>query len=303
MNNKLISKKKVTFPVTPSLQVYLDAHGRSIEIPVSYDDLLRFEGMPILDGNARTRSGSIACTACRPGRARPQFEAAVLHPHADGSDTILPFIRWTASRFALYNTKPFRVKARMSSTTTTFSCTSRNATLPASTGWNGATSVAEPHHSCLPEHLSRNTSSASRDIFIAQRWNPVHAGQRAPPKSTSTTTLLLAAPGDMRSYNYVVVITQDFDRIQYRLRAIDFDQQSYEGRTGLQAGMPAGERCPHEMTTTCSQRNRWTNTKEERSLLANAQRARANVCTIYWPAQGGPHLRGGQNRRAQRRAV
>ena len=33
----------------------------------------------------------------------------------------------------------------------------------------------------------------------------------------------------MRSYNYVVVRTQDFDRIQYRLRAIDFDQQSYEG--------------------------------------------------------------------------
>jgi hypothetical protein len=34
---------------------------------------------------------------------------------------------------------------------------------------------------------------------------------------------------DMRSYNYVVVITQDFDRVQYRIRAMDFDQQSYEG--------------------------------------------------------------------------
>ena len=33
----------------------------------------------------------------------------------------------------------------------------------------------------------------------------------------------------MRSYNYVVVIMQDFDRIQYRIRSIDFDQQSYEG--------------------------------------------------------------------------
>jgi hypothetical protein len=34
---------------------------------------------------------------------------------------------------------------------------------------------------------------------------------------------------DMRSYNYVVVITQDFDRVQYRIRAMDFDQQCYEG--------------------------------------------------------------------------
>ncbi len=33
----------------------------------------------------------------------------------------------------------------------------------------------------------------------------------------------------MRAYNYVVVLTHDFDRIQYRLRAIDFDQQSFEG--------------------------------------------------------------------------
>ena len=36
--------------------------------------------------------------------------------------------------------------------------------------------------------------------------------------------------GDMRSYNYVVVMTPDFEEMQYRVRAIDFDQQSYEGR-------------------------------------------------------------------------
>ena len=36
--------------------------------------------------------------------------------------------------------------------------------------------------------------------------------------------------GDMRSYNYVVDVTPDFEEIQYRIRAIDFDQQSFEGR-------------------------------------------------------------------------
>jgi len=35
--------------------------------------------------------------------------------------------------------------------------------------------------------------------------------------------------GDMHSGNFVVDITPDFDRTAYRLRAIDFDQQSYEG--------------------------------------------------------------------------
>jgi hypothetical protein len=36
--------------------------------------------------------------------------------------------------------------------------------------------------------------------------------------------------GDMRSYNYVVVVTPDFEGAQVRIRAMDFDQQSYNGR-------------------------------------------------------------------------
>lgn len=39
--------------------------------------------------------------------------------------------------------------------------------------------------------------------------------------------------GDMRSYNFVVGITPDIEDYQYRIRAIDFDQQSYEGRKNL----------------------------------------------------------------------
>src|SRR5690606_4902918 len=35
--------------------------------------------------------------------------------------------------------------------------------------------------------------------------------------------------GDMRSYNFVVQITPDFDDFQFRIRAIDFDQQFCEG--------------------------------------------------------------------------
>jgi hypothetical protein len=35
--------------------------------------------------------------------------------------------------------------------------------------------------------------------------------------------------GDMRSYNYVIIPTHDFDQVVYKIRAIDFDQQSYEG--------------------------------------------------------------------------
>ncbi|HSB94151.1 MAG TPA: hypothetical protein VLC28_13600, partial [Flavitalea sp.] len=39
--------------------------------------------------------------------------------------------------------------------------------------------------------------------------------------------------GDMRSYNFVVEVTPDIEDFQYRIRAIDFDQQCYEGRKNL----------------------------------------------------------------------
>ena len=35
--------------------------------------------------------------------------------------------------------------------------------------------------------------------------------------------------GDMRAYNYVIIPTHDFDQVVYKIRAIDFDQQSFEG--------------------------------------------------------------------------
>ncbi len=39
--------------------------------------------------------------------------------------------------------------------------------------------------------------------------------------------------GDMHSSNFVIDITPDFEDVEYRLRAIDFDQQSYEGRRAI----------------------------------------------------------------------
>ena len=37
----------------------------------------------------------------------------------------------------------------------------------------------------------------------------------------------------MRAYNFVFVITPDFDDYQFRIRAIDFDQQFYEGSKNI----------------------------------------------------------------------
>ncbi|MEZ4985149.1 MAG: hypothetical protein R2795_08965 [Saprospiraceae bacterium] len=81
--------------------------------------------------------------------------------------------------------------------------------------------------------------------------------------------------GDMRAYNYVVDITPDIEGSQYRMRAIDFDQQSYEGRSSFYQPKYFKENNPiiflgqqHMTVATMKQYQ-----IEEHSLIANRVRA------------------------------
>lgn len=66
-----------------------------------------------------------------------------------------------------------------------------------------------------------------RDYLGQPRLNKVRIAKEFTKFNERTFIRLL---GDMRSVNYVVEITPDFEEVQYRVRAIDFDQQSYEGK-------------------------------------------------------------------------
>jgi hypothetical protein len=77
--------------------------------------------------------------------------------------------------------------------------------------------------------------------------------------------------GDMHSSNFVVDITPDFEEVDYRIRAIDFDQQSYEGRSAIYMPKYFKQNNPiiqlglkHMTPETVRQYQR-----EERSLIAN----------------------------------
>ena len=76
--------------------------------------------------------------------------------------------------------------------------------------------------------------------------------------------------GDMRSYNYVVDMTPDFEETQYRVRAIDFDQQSYEGRCNLyraqfyKENLPVVDLCTKVLNYATAEQYQ----QEERSLIA-----------------------------------
>lgn len=70
------------------------------------------------------------------------------------------------------------------------------------------------------------------DMFIA---NHLNSGQVKPIRIAKELVkfnerCFVRLLGDMRSYNFVAVMTPDFEEAQLRIRAMDFDQQSYSGR-------------------------------------------------------------------------
>jgi hypothetical protein len=86
--------------------------------------------------------------------------------------------------------------------------------------------------------------------------------------------------GDMHSSNFVVDLTPDFEEIHYRIRAIDFDQQSYEGGRKIYMPQYFKQNNPIikvglEVMTPESMRQYQ---KEERTLIAN--RAKASAYTL-----------------------
>jgi hypothetical protein len=86
-------------------------------------------------------------------------------------------------------------------------------------------------HTLVEEHIA----GIPGDVFIHKymnrpEFNPKRIAKEFVKFNERCFFRLL---GDMRSYNFVFDITQDFDDIQFRMRAIDFDQQSYEGRKNM----------------------------------------------------------------------
>src|SRR5690606_9439150 len=92
--------------------------------------------------------------------------------------------------------------------------------------------------------------------------------------------------GDMRSYNYVVDITPDFEDAQYRVRAIDFDQQSYEG--GKEMYLPQTFPENQAVVELCTARLNYQTMRqyqdEERTLIERRCHASHNRLDALWRA-------------------
>ena len=156
--------------------------------------------------------------------------------HVDGNDDIIPYLNIDAIDFCTFgNTKPFRIKIRNVLNDNYVYLYVKQADASRVYGLE-LEEILSPNQvnflvqgdTLIEEHIF----GIAGDYFIKEHLKSLsNIDQSAVAKEfvKFNERCFVRLLGDMRSYNYVVVKTHDFDRIQYRFRAIDFDQQSYEG--------------------------------------------------------------------------
>ena len=238
VEKKLMSKKKPAFPVNEMLNAYLKNYKRNIKISIYYEDLLRFQGsVTVYDKNDEDTLW-IRTYYSDSDRAEIDMSLKKVYTmlHSDGNEETIPFLNVDAVDYCTFgNSKPFRIKIRniLNDNFTYFYVKKADASRiyglelehilsPYSMNFlvHGNTLIEE-HIAGIPgDDFIRDilpTCTESEKSLIAKEF--VKFKERC----------LVRLLGDMRSYNYVITPTHDFDHIIYKIRAIDFDQQSFEG--------------------------------------------------------------------------
>lgn len=238
VEKKLMSKKKPTFPVSNLLDHYLKRYNRNIKIPIFYDDLLRFQGsVTVFDKNDEdtlwVRTYYSQYEREEIDRSLKQIYTML---HSDGNDETIPFLNVDAIDYCTFgNSKPFRIKVRniLNDNSTYFYVKKADASRVYGLELEH---ILSPHNmnylvykdTLIEEHIAGIPGDDFIKDFLPQ-CTESEKSQIAKEFVKFKERCLVRLLGDMRSYNYVVIPTHDFDKIVYKIRAIDFDQQSFEG--------------------------------------------------------------------------
>jgi hypothetical protein len=229
------------FPVNEPLRNYLKHHGREVKLPVTYEDLLRITySVPLKDKKGKDTLWETVVydmrewTFIREGLVKMY---AILKTEGDLTFTKhLDVSRIDYCSFG--NSNPFRIRivnkfndnydhyyVKIADASRIYGLELEHILSP------NRISYYTHQNTLVEEHIP----GIPGDVFITTYLddpitNKIRFAKEFVKFNERCFVRLL---GDMRSYNFVIDITPDIEDFQYRIRAIDFDQQSYEGRKNL----------------------------------------------------------------------
>ena len=239
--NDHISKRKITYAVSKPFKKYLKRYFRELSLPVSYNTLKHFSfGIPVLDKEGKdTFWETVFYNPTLTNEIHAALKRVYTLLKSSGHTQAEEHLHIERIDYCLFgNSKPFRIKIvnnynevydyfylKIADSSRIFGMELEHLLSPYSINFLiDDNTLAEEHISGVPG-----------DMFIKHY---LHRPEYNPKKIAKefvkfNERCFLRLLGDMRSYNFIFDITQDFDDIQFRIRAIDFDQQSYEGSKNI----------------------------------------------------------------------
>jgi hypothetical protein len=275
----LISKKKKIYPISNRLRAYLQDQDREENLPITYKDLQRYDNsIPLYD---KFGTDTLWETVFYPQDDMISIYLSLKQIYAllkaDGDTSIMQHLYIDRVDLCVYgNTKPFRIRIvnnindnfdyfyiKQADASRIYGLELEHLLSPNRINYivEGNTLVEEhiagiPGDQFIKYHLK---DKSMNEIRLAKEF--VKFNERC----------FVRLLGDMHSSNFVVEVTPDFEEVHYRIRAIDFDQQSYEGRRVIympqyfKQNNPLIEIGLRTLTPTTVLQYQ----KEERSLIAN----------------------------------
>ncbi len=232
-----IAFKKPIYPVREGLANYLAHYGRNIQVPISYGDLLRYDGLMAQRG-PDGKETLWTTVMPKPSELEEIHSRLVeLYQILVGDGRPLPYLRVASIDFCGYgNSQPFRIKIlnQINDNHDYFYVKKADASRVYGLELEHLLSPNKINYICIGDTLvEEHIIGIPGDDFMRDQrhfggnFNQVRLCKEFVKFNERCFVRLL---GDMRAYNFVVGVTHDFDQVQFRLRSIDFDQQCHEGR-------------------------------------------------------------------------
>ena len=235
------SQKKPIFRVNDHLRKYLNQYGREVKLPVSYEDLQRYTyTVPLKDKHGKDTSWEKASYDMHEWEyLRENLVLIYAILKTEGDLSFINHLDVARVDFCYFgNSQPFRIRIVNKFNDNYDHYYIKQADASRIYG-------LEMEHLLSPnrmKYLTNNNTLIEEhipgipgDIFIHDYLNDPNTNRIRLAKEfvKFNERCFVHLLGDMRSYNFVVNMTPDIEDVQYRIRAIDFDQQSYEGRKNL----------------------------------------------------------------------
>ncbi len=229
------------YPVTEGLRSYLKKHGREVKLPVTYNNLLNYTwSVPIQDKYGKdTLWEKLSYDSRDWNYIREGLVKIYAILKTEGDFSFISHLDVARIDYCTFgNSHPFRIRIvnkfndnydhyyiKIADASRIYGLELEHILSP-----NRITFFTD-QNTLVEEHIP----GIPGDIFMQQMMNNPETNRIRFAKEfvKFNERCFVRLLGDMRSYNFVVGITPDIEDYQYRLRSIDFDQQSYEGRRNL----------------------------------------------------------------------